>query len=81
MLFSTSVNQKTFFAGFIQRNVLATPLDAVAAIDDQKERMIQACCLLEMSRLFVSSHPMDGLLVYGLAFKKHDLYFKYIVRT
>ena len=31
MLFSTSVNQKTFFAGFIQRNVLATPLGAVAA--------------------------------------------------
>jgi len=31
-------------------------------------------------RLFVSSHPMDGLLVYGLASNKHASYFNYVVR-
>ena len=79
-MFLTIVNRKLFYKFYLGERIGYAIWTQLQHSEDQKERTIQACRCCRC-QLFVSSHPMDGLLVNRLTSNKHASYFKYIVRS
>ena len=80
MLFLTNVNQK-LFCGFYSGERIGYAIGRSCSTGRNKRRVWFRHVVCWRCWLFVSSHPMDDLLVYGLAFNHNVVCFKLIVRT